>query len=170
MKGNISIRPSHLGWKADASSFPTGGGEAHLRCSTMTLARAGVWFMSIPLQPCLYFLRPSNLDVPAGGRGRGYSRGFVAADPDRAQNLGRPHPRTPIMWRLHADRGDNPTPGISTTSKRLLTSNGDWTTNQISIAAIDPHELPRLKSARHYRAKNSPEGNRLWRPAYPSAP
>jgi transposase len=32
----------------------------------------------------------------------------AAADPDRAQNLGRPDPRTPIMRRLHADRGDNP--------------------------------------------------------------
>jgi hypothetical protein len=55
------------------------------------------------------FIRSS--DVPPG-RGRGRSRGFVAADPDRAQNLGRPQPRTPIMWRLHADLGDNPDPGI----------------------------------------------------------
>ena len=50
--------------------------------------------------------------VSLPGRGRGHSRGFVAADPDRAQNSGRPHPRTPIMRRLHADRGDNPDPGI----------------------------------------------------------
>jgi hypothetical protein len=35
------------------------------------------------------------------GRGRGHSRGFVAADPDRVQNLGRPHPRTPIMRQLN---------------------------------------------------------------------
>jgi len=55
-------------------------------------------------------------------RGRGHSRGFVAADPDRARNLGRPHPRTPIMRRLHADRGDNPFPANCATSKRLLTS------------------------------------------------
>jgi hypothetical protein len=45
------------------------------------------------------------------GRGQGHSRGFVAANPDRAQNLGRPHPRMPIMRRLRADRGDNPDPG-----------------------------------------------------------
>jgi transposase len=30
----------------------------------------------------------------------------------RVRNPGRPHPRTPIMRRLHADRGDNPDPGI----------------------------------------------------------
>ena len=32
------------------------------------------------------------------------------------------HPRTPIMRRLHADRGDNPDPGIgqSTCSKKIV--------------------------------------------------
>ncbi len=48
---------------------------------------------------------------PLPGRGRGHSRGFVAADLDRARNGGRPDPRTPIMRRLRADRGDNPDPG-----------------------------------------------------------
>ncbi len=41
----------------------------------------------------------------------------------RVQNLGRPHLRTPIMRRLHADRGDNPDPGIghqSTCSKKIV--------------------------------------------------
>jgi hypothetical protein len=54
-----------------------------------------------------------------------HSRSFVAADPDRVQNSGRPHPRTPIMRRLHADRGDNPDPGIGynqRAAKRSLTS------------------------------------------------
>ena len=32
---------------------------------------------------------------------RGHSRSFVAVDSDRAQNSGRPRPRTPIMRRLH---------------------------------------------------------------------
>ena len=32
----------------------------------------------------------------AGG-GRDYSRGFIAADPDRAQNPGSPHPRMSEM-------------------------------------------------------------------------
>jgi len=31
--------------------------------------------------------------------------------PER-ETLGGPHPRTPIMRRLDADRGDNPDPGI----------------------------------------------------------
>jgi hypothetical protein len=32
---------------------------------------------------------------------RGHALSFVAADSDRAQNSGRPRPRTPIMRRLH---------------------------------------------------------------------
>ena len=51
-----------------------------------------------------------------------HSRRFVAADLDRAQNPGRPHPRTPIIRRLHADRGDNPDPRTSAGSKRSLTT------------------------------------------------
>jgi len=31
---------------------------------------------------------------------------------DRAKALGGRTPRTPIMWPLHADRGDNPVPGM----------------------------------------------------------
>lgn len=69
----------------------------------------------------------SRTAMSLSGRGRGHSRSFVAADLDRAQNPGRPHPRTPIMQRLHADCGDNPDPDIqcqamSHQNKKPLTS------------------------------------------------
>ena len=47
------------------------------------------------------FVRSSLVETTMSlpGRGRGHSRRFAAADPDRARNSGRPHPRTPNMRR-----------------------------------------------------------------------
>ena len=73
-----------------------------------------------PTPPILVRPAPGN-PVPAGpvtrvrerewvdAPGRGLENWFteyVAADPDRARK--RPHPRTSIMRRLHADCADNP--------------------------------------------------------------
>ena len=65
-------------------------------------------------------LSARRISMSLPGRGRGHSRGFVAADPDRAQNSGRPYPRTPIMRRLDADRGDNPAPGIQCYIEKIV--------------------------------------------------
>ena len=54
------------------------------------------------------------------GRERGHSHGFVAADLDRVQKLWEAAPSNAIMRRLHADRGDNPAPGIQCYTEKIV--------------------------------------------------
>jgi transposase len=77
------------------------------------LVRAG-WYREVRVKSRSAMLAKALL----GARSQLLS--MSAADPDRAQNSGRPHPRTPIMRRLDADRGDNPAPGIQCYIEKIV--------------------------------------------------